>query len=1025
MRQQNLMPEFSGLPRSRALPAQILIVEDNPVTRKMVRLTLEAEGHQVHEAPDGVAARRFLGSTDVELILLDLLLPDIHGVDLVREFRDSPNTADTPIICFSGFVSRAEESGIASAGFTDFLIKPVEPSQLALMVRNYLPRFQGSQNQGQGRRVLIVEDDPVQLKLMRLTFEYAGFKINTATNGVDALKLAETFEPAIIVSDILMPAMDGFQLCYALREHPALYRTPLLLISANYVEASDRVFAERLGANAYIARDNGLKHIIKSALAILDSAPAPIASAVDRIELDTERYARVASQLERQAGLHSACMQRVAVQGAILHELSVVSETLARRMDFEAAMEEILAHCLDGAGLSKGALYLFKGGQLYLRAQYGLSETLQAAQDIFEETALCEQIAAQDDPLVLPGNGLPASQTEKLLSRAHAKSALIIPIRSPHESLGVLMMFSSHRDLLESEWYMFGRSLAAQIAQTIILSRTFFTLSESEHRYRMLFEGANDGIVVTDDTLKIIDANPALSLLCGLAREDLIGKQADEMLMAETLLPQRNEASGELKRTRILRGEFPLRTKLGTERIVQLSGSRVSQHLIMNIFHDVTEERMAYEMVQRLAYTDMLTQLANRASLDAQLLKSLEIARARNETLALLLMDMVDFRVINDTLGHQNGDLLLVQVAQRLKAALWETDLVARLGGDEFAVLLNRIADPQHIDIVILKIEQAIREPFSVAGIMLDVQMTIGVALYPAHGVDVDTLFRHADIAMYAAKARQEASAIYSPGFDHTDSKELALISELRLAIQNDQLVLHFQPVISLSTGMPVGMEALVRWPHPDRGLIFPDKFIPMAEHTGLIHPLTLWVVRSALRQLNQWRVAGYDLSMSVNLSVRDLQRPNIVAQIQQMLAESRVEPALLTLEITESAVMADPMVARKVLLSLRAFGIKLSIDDFGIGHASLAYLKTLPVQKLKIDKSFVMDLRDDGNAAIVLSVIELAHRLNLNVTAEGVEDQSALDRLKLFNCDTAQGYFICQPVSGEEMDAWLSQHRN
>lgn len=1018
------MSEISGPGMSGAISAQILIVEDNPITRKMVRLTLEAEGHQVHEAPDGEAARRFLASHDVELILLDLLLPDVHGVDLVGEFRSASKTADTPIICFSGFVSRAEESFVASAGFTDFLIKPVEPSQLALTVRNYLPRLQGSENQGIGRRVLIVEDDPVQLKLMRLTFEYAGFKINTATNGVDAMKIAETFKPDIIVSDILMPAMDGFQLCYALRQHPERNRTPLLLISANYVEASDRVFAERLGASGYIARDDGLKHIVKSALAILNAEPAPITSAVDRIELDAERYARVASQLERQAGLHTACMQRVAVQGAILHELSVVSETLAKRMDFEAAMEEILAHCLDGAGLSKGALYLFKEGQLRLRAQYGLGETLHAAQDMFEETTLCEQIAAQDDPLVLPGSGLPASQTEKLLSRAHAKSALIIPIRSPHETLGVLMMFSSHRDLLENEWYMFGRSLAAQIAQTIILSRTFFTLSESEHRYRMLFEGANDGIIVTDDTLKVIDANPALSLLCGVAREDLIGKQADEMLMIETTSPQRDLVVAEFKRTRILHGELPIRTKLGTERIVQLSGHQVSEHLIMNIFHDVTEERMAYELVERLAYTDMLTHLANRTSLDVQLLKTLETALAQNETLALMIMDMVDFRVINDTLGHQNGDLLLVQVAQRLKDALWESDLVARLGGDEFAVLLNRIADPQHIDIVLLKIEQAMREPFPVAGIMIDVQMTIGVALYPAHGDDADTLFRHADIAMYAAKARHEASALYSPEFDHTDSKELALIAELRQAIQNNQLVLHYQPVIAISTGNPVGMEALVRWPHPERGMIFPDQFIPMAEHTGLIHPLTLWVIRSALGQLNQWRQAGYELSMSVNLSVRDLQRPNIVAQIQKMLAESRVDPALLTLEITESAMMADPVAAQKVLLALRALGVKLAIDDFGIGHASLAYLKTLPVQKLKIDKTFVMDLTDDGNAAIVLSAIELAHRLNLNVTAEGVEDQSALEQLKVFNCDTAQGYFICRPVPADAIDAWLHQNR-
>lgn len=266
--------------------------------------------------------------------------------------------------------------------------------------------------------MLIVDDDPVQLKLMRLAYECADFQVGMASNGADALTMAETFAPDIIVSDILMPVLDGFQLCYAVRQHPALNCTPLLLISANYVEASDRVFTERLGASGYIAREEGLKSIVKRTLDILDSDQVRENRGVDGLELDAEHYLRVANQLERQACLHTACVQRAAVQGAILHELSVISETLARSLDFDASMEEILAHCLDGAGLSKGALYLFMEGQLRLRAQYGLSETLQAAQNMFEEPALCEQFAIQEDPLVLPGRGLPGPQADRLLSRA-------------------------------------------------------------------------------------------------------------------------------------------------------------------------------------------------------------------------------------------------------------------------------------------------------------------------------------------------------------------------------------------------------------------------------------------------------------------------------------------------------------------------------------------------------------------------------------------------------------------------------
>lgn len=468
-------------------------------------------------------------------------------------------------------------------------------------------------------------------------------------------------------------------------------------------------------------------------------------------------------------------------------------------------------------------------------------------------------------------------------------------------------------------------------------------------------------------------------------------------------------------------GNYSVRVE-GRGRDEVAEAARAFNAMAERVEHDITERTQTEMRIKRLAYHDVLTGLPNRVALDRQLLKSIEEATANNETLALMVMDMVDFRVINDTLGHQNGDSLLIQLAERLKTTLWESDMVARLGGDEFAVLLPRLAQAEDVEIVVKKIVQALETPFQVGGVMLDVQMAMGVALYPEHGEDAHLLLSHADIAMYEAKEKQQTSALYDPATDHIDSQQLALITELRHAIHTGQLTLHYQPVLSLATGKPVGMEALVRWPHPTRGVIFPDQFIPMAEHTGLIHSLTLWVLRAALQQLQAWRVAGHAFYMAVNLSAVNLRQPQIVANIQQILAEFAVPANLLVLEITESAVMLDPDHAQKILHALRKLGIQLAVDDFGIGHASLAYLKTLPVHKLKVDKSFVMDLDDDGNAAIVLSVIEMAHRLNLNVTAEGVEDQNALDQLKLFNCDTAQGYFICRPVSSDAIDAWLSQ---
>lgn len=1018
--------QSAGNRATQVLPshhARILVVEDNPVTRKMVRLTLRAEGYDVLEAVDGKSAREWVTRVQPDLILLDWMLPDASGHDLVKEFRATPNLAETPILCFSGFVSRVEEVDTAGSGFTDFLVKPVEPHMLVLMVRNYLPHSPRQYaGQGRGRRVLIVDDDPVQLKLLRLVYAYADFDIHVAHDGNEAIAIAESYRPDIIVSDILMLGMDGFQLCHAIRQHPTLNRTRVLLISAHYVEAPDREFAEGLGANAYVAREDGLESILKLTLDTLASDKAPTVTVQGVAALDMERHQRLERQLERQVDINTACITRASVQSTILHELSLVSEILARHTDFVTAMEEILAHCMNGAGLSKGAIYLREGSELQLFAQYGLADSVERAQQIFGACDFCERIARENDPVSLPNRRFPVVQGDWFLERANAKSALLVPIRSPQESLGLLMMYSSYHDLLEADWHAFGRSLAGQIAQTVVLSRTYFTLGESERRYRMLFEGASDGIIITDENLQVIDLNPAVTRLSGRVREDLQSRPVYEALTPPAFHAKLERFLEDFRREGVLREEFPIVSRWGQTRQVQVSITRVAKDLAVNILHDVTEARLAYEMVQRLAYTDILTDLANRTMLDTHLLKTIHAAETNHTTFALLIMDMVDFRVINDTLGHQNGDLLLVQIAGRLKSALWENDLIARLGGDEFAVVLTRLAQPQHVDIVIQKIGQAMLEPFVVADISIDVQMAIGVAIYPEHADNVDTLMRRADIAMYAARDRQQGSATYSVELDRTDTQQLGLLSELRQAIHADQLVLHYQPVIDAVTGKPVGMEALVRWPSPTRGMIYPDKFIPVAEHTGLIHSLTLWVLRKSLQQLNVWREAAHDLYMSVNLSVRDLQHANIVEEILQLLADCNIPPPLLTLEITETAVMVDPTHAQTVLGLLRGHGIKLSVDDFGTGHAALAYLKTLPLHKLKVDKSFVMDLHDDGNAAIVLSVIQLAHRLNLDVTAEGVEDQYSLDQLKLFGCDTVQGYFISRPIPAEAMTDWLRQ---
>lgn len=444
--------------------------------------------------------------------------------------------------------------------------------------------------------------------------------------------------------------------------------------------------------------------------------------------------------------------------------------------------------------------------------------------------------------------------------------------------------------------------------------------------------------------------------------------------------------------------------------------------MAQTVEHDVAERKRVEAEIEYLAYSDVLTGLPNRTALYKNLEQAVEKALNHSHALAILLLDLNNFREINDTLGHQNGDRILVQVADRLRRALWVSDIVARMGGDEFAVLLPRLADKVHIDFVVEKIVAALRPSFLIEGVPLDVQTAIGIALYPEHGHDADTLLQHADVALYNAKAGHLMHLIYSSESDHYNPQQLALMAELRMALQNEHLTLHYQPVIDLKAGKAVGVEALVRWQHPSRGLLSPDIFIPTAEKTGLITPLTSWVLANALRQQHLWHRAGINLRISVNISVRNLQQPDIVDEIRAILLGSNVAPEYLTLEITESAIMVDPGRAKTVLTELHNLGIHFAIDDFGIGHSSLAYLQQLPVDMLKVDKSFVMDFENPANAAIVRATIDLAHNLGLSVTAEGVEDEATLNTLKLLGCNYAQGYYLSHPQAVDKLGVWLRE---
>jgi diguanylate cyclase (GGDEF)-like protein len=424
--------------------------------------------------------------------------------------------------------------------------------------------------------------------------------------------------------------------------------------------------------------------------------------------------------------------------------------------------------------------------------------------------------------------------------------------------------------------------------------------------------------------------------------------------------------------------------------------------------------------LEHQALHDLLTGLPNRTLLHKRVEQAIADAAAADASVALLVIDLDRFKEVNDTFGHQYGDLLLQQIGPRLSDVLQPEDTIARLGGDEFAVLLPS-ANAVRGEHVARKLLASLERSFSISDISVDVGGSIGIALSPEHAADSDVLLRRADVAMYVAKRAGRGYTLYSPDQDQHSPDRLAMVGDLRRAIEADELTLHYQPKLSLRTNRCIGVEALIRWQHPQRGLIPPDQFIPLAERTGLIKNLSHWVLNAALKQARDWLAVGVDVPVAVNLSMRDLHDPDLPDTVARLLRHWQVQPRQLAVEITENGLMADPARALATITGLRVMGIRIAIDDFGTGYSSLAYLKRLPVDELKIDRSFVRDLAtDDDDLAIVRSTISLGHDLGLTIVAEGIEDAGTSDLLRRLGCDIAQGYFIGRPMSAAALVASL-----
>ncbi|MGH2836083.1 MAG: putative bifunctional diguanylate cyclase/phosphodiesterase, partial [Solirubrobacteraceae bacterium] len=631
---------------------------------------------------------------------------------------------------------------------------------------------------------------------------------------------------------------------------------------------------------------------------------------------------------------------------------------------------------------------------------------------------------------------------QTMRARVGDQSMICVPLVRGGEVLGTLnVMRVSVEDRLTEE------DLETLEMISVVLSSVVSRAAEIEareaqaiaiNRFRTLFDEASIGILRLARDGKALEANPELAVMLDRTPEEIVGTTFSEYmvgadgwrfdsLLEELAAEKRNSFQTELCCQRASGGEIWVLLRAVLERDVAGEAD-----CVVAMIENITDRKRAESELMRQAEInefqalhDPLTGLPNRILFSERIGHAILQAQRHGKKLAVALIDLDRFKEINDSLGHTAGDHLLISVGKQMGGALRAADTVARLGGDEFGLLLPELSDIDALTPVLERLQTALEEPIQVQSLPIGVEASIGIAVYPDHGDDAQILIQRADIAMYEAKRDGLNHVFYDDSTHDHDVTSLTLVAELRRAISERELVLYYQPKAALESGVVTSVEALVRWLHPERGLVQPDSFIPLAQETSLIGPLTLYVVEEALRQARSWHEQGIELSIAVNLSTRNLLDRSFPNQVQELLARWDVKPEGLELEVTESSMLANPTRAKAVLGQLSDLGIRLSIDDFGTGYSSLAYLRELPVDEIKIDRSFVIGMSAEaGDAVIVRSTVDLGRNLGLDVVAEGVETIEHWECLRELGCNTAQGYFLSRPVPADELCEWLRARR-
>jgi len=762
-----------------------------------------------------------------------------------------------------------------------------------------------------------------------------------------------------------------------------------------------------------------------------------LAAAVDERNLSITRLKETRRKLEQHVEQRTSALQEsnaaleteVEVRAQTEHALRALLVASAVQTD-----EAFFRSCVKDLGNLYGTAFAFVGVFANDTKRSIRTLAVWAGDDFVEnfvydlEGTPCQDVLNMDIEMV-PCDAAQKYPQDKMLIQMSIDSYFGAPLISPSGNLMGLVAVMDIKPMSLQHWIkpvlgIFANRLALEIERKS---------SEDELKLAAsVFNENVEAIMIADRDTNILRVNPAFCRITGYSADEVIGQPTSLLKSGRQDKAFYTEFWRALLEDSVWQGEIWNRRKDGgiipvwqTISVVRDTSGEVN-HFI-SIFSDISEKKMSEERIYHLAHYDMLTGLPNRTSFHNEFESALLHAERHSRRVALLFLDLDQFKLINDAAGHPAGDELLTQVALRLKETVREEDIVARLGGDEFTVLLDDIQSVEDAGLVAEKILQQLGTPFRLAHSELVATASIGISLFPSDGLDAATLLKNADTAMYRAKEKGRNNFQFFTSEMNTRALErLSLEGALRTALNKNEFLLHYQPQVDMQSGEIIGLEALVRWQHPEQGLIPPGVFIPVAEDSGLIVPLGEWVLKEACIQHGRWLDEGLpQVSISVNLSGRQFVRQDLLGTVQRIIDETGIEPRCLELELTESTIMEHVDETIETLLALRKLGVHLSIDDFGTGYSSMAYLKRFTIDKLKIDRSFVRDLAiDSDDAAIVIATIAMAHALNLTVIAEGVETEQQLQFLKDNGCEQMQGYYFSRPLAADDATELLRSGR-